>query len=201
MFGIGEAVDQGAEAQGRQYDAGPVVLGGAAGFAFTHPRPDADERDDGDGDVDEEAPAPRDELGEETTQQDSCRRAHSADGAEDRERRAPILAARERNRQERQRRRCEQRCEDALQRTCSNQFPWLLRESADEGGNREACGGCDERSFPAPEIRDPATQQQEGAENEGVGGDYPRAGGVADAHFQSEGAVAPGSRWCRPGPP
>ena len=144
------------------------------------------ERDDGDRHVHEEAPAPAHVFRQEPAQQDAGGGTDAGDGAEDRERRAAVLAARKGDGQERQRRGGQQCGEHTLQGAGADQLPRLLRDAAEQGRGGKADGGHDEGPLAAPEIRDPSAKQQEGAEGQGVGRDHPGTRRVTDAHLDLE---------------
>jgi hypothetical protein len=123
---------------------------------------------------------------QEPAQQDAGGGTDAGDGAEDRERRAAVLAARKGDSQEGQRRRGQECSKDTLQGTGADQLPRLLRDAADQGRDGKADGGHDEGPLAAPEIRDPSAKQQEGAEGQGVGRDHPGTRRVTDAHLDLE---------------
>ena len=125
-------------------------------------------------------------FGQESAQQHADGGADAGDGAEDRERRAAVLAARESHGQEGQGSRSQQGGKDTLQGAGANQLPGLLGDAAEQGRQGEAGGGHDEGPLAAPKVRDPAAEQQEGAESQCVGRDHPGPRRVADAHLDLE---------------
>lgn len=70
--------------------------------------------------------------------------------------------------QERQGRGGQQCGEHALQRAGREQLPGLLRDAADQGCEGETGAGDDEGPLAAPEVSDSSTEQQEGAEGQGI---------------------------------
>ena len=91
LAGLGEAVDQGDQPEGRCDGTGDVVLRVAVGPALAHERDRGQRRDDRDRDVDEQAPAPRGVLGEHPAEDQADGRAAAGDRAVDAERRARSL--------------------------------------------------------------------------------------------------------------
>ena len=70
---------------------------------------------------------------------------------------------------------------DALQRAGAEQHRLVGGGAAQRGGRGEADQADDEGALAAPQVGDPAAEQQQTAEGEGVGGDDPLPVAVGDA--------------------
>ena len=99
----------------------------------------------------------------------------TATAPNDAERLAALLGIGERRRQQRQRGRCEQRAEDALQRAGRDEHLEALREAAERARDGEAAEADDERALAPEEVADAPAEQQQAAERQRVRGDDPLA--------------------------
>ncbi len=181
LAACGEAVDEGHQADRRQDRPGDVVARVAVCLALVHDRDRRQRGPDGDGHVDAEAPAPRGVLGQHAAQDQADRRTATGDGSEDAERLRALLRIGERHRDQRQRRRCEQCAEGALESAGREEHLLVLCEAAEGGGAGEPEQADDERPLPAVVVSDPAAEQQQPAEGQRVGGEHPLPVGVGDA--------------------
>jgi hypothetical protein len=179
---LGEAEDQGAEAEGHEDGAGHVVPGVAVGLALLDHRNGGNDGNDGDRHVHEQAPAPAGVLGEHAAEHQADRSATTGDRTVDREGLDAVLAAREVHGEQRQRRGCEEGGEQALQAAGGEELPGALCHAAEGGSNGEARHAHDEGALPAPIIGDATTEKQERTEDQRVKGDDP--GAVAVAHAE-----------------
>jgi hypothetical protein len=131
------------------------------------------QRDDRDGHVHEEDPAPVERVREHAAEQDARDRAERADAAPGAERLVALLALGERRHEDRQCGRRDDRRAEALCRAGDDQRGLAPREPRQERGGREHDETDDEHLAPADEVGHAAPEQQEAAEEEGVGADDP----------------------------
>ncbi len=178
--GHGEAVDERDEPRGHHQRAGQVVTGPALGAALPHNRRGGECCDQRDRYVDQQAPPPRGVLGEQTTEYEADRRATAGDRAVHAEGAGPLLALGEGDRDQGERGRCEHRGERALQRAGGEQQPGVGRETTQRRGEREPDQTPDEGALAADIVGDPAAEQQQTAEGEGVGRHHPLPVGGGD---------------------
>ena len=132
-----------------------------------------DRRGHGDHEVDVQAPAPGQDLGERAAEYQPERGATAGDRAEDPERCRPVRRSLERHRQQPQRRGCEQRAECPLERSGGHEHAEGLGQPADRRGDREPDQAGDQGPLAPEQITELATQQQQAAERQRVGGDDP----------------------------
>ena len=134
--------------------------------------------DQGQDDVDIQAPPPAQVLGQQPAQQQPHRAAGAGDRAVDPERLTPFGRVGEGHRQRRQRRRCQQGAERALNGAAGHQHAEARRRAAERGGGGEARQADDQHPAPANQVRQPAAEQQQTAERQGVRGHHPLPVGV-----------------------
>ena len=179
---LGEAVDEADQTQRGEQRAGHVVLRGARGPALVHndDRPDGGE--DGDRHVDEQAPPPRGVLRQHAAEQDADGSSGTRDGAVGPEGLGPLLGVvLEGDGQDGQGGGRHECCEPALQGAGGEEHRFVDGQAAEGRRAGEAQQPDDEDPLAAREVGDPATEQQEAAEGEGVRGDHPLAVGRRDA--------------------
>ena len=176
-----EAVDQGDEADRDRDGTEDVVLRGAVGTTLPHERDGQEHGDDRDRDVDQQAPAPREVLGEDAAEEQAERGAAAGDRTVDAERAGALLGLVEGHGDERQGRGSQQRREGTLEATCREQQGGGGRCTAERGGAGEADEADDERALAADVVGDPAAEEEETAEGQGVRRDDPLLVGVGDA--------------------
>ena len=136
---------------------------------------------DGERDVDEERPAPVQVLGQDAAEDQADGAAATGDRAVDAERLGALLGVGEHHGEQGERGGREQRAEDALQGTGAEHHRLAGGGAAERGGRGEADQTDDEGALAAPQVGDPAAEEQQTAEGEGVGGDDPLPVAVRDA--------------------
>ncbi len=181
-FRLAEAVDDRHESAAAQEYAGHVEAGAAVARAVVEQGEGAEDRDDRDGDVDVEAPAPVQVLREQPARDEADRRTAARECAVDPEGLAAFLRVRERRGQEAERGGGQYGGEDALEGAGAEEHARARGGAAQCGGAREADQADDERPFAAHQVGDPAAQQEQAAEREGVRRDDPLP--VAVGHAQ-----------------
>ena len=170
---VGEAVDEREQSRRCGEKAGDVDAA-PLGIAVVDQEPQReDRRGHRDHQVDVQAPAPGEELGERPAEDQTDRRPAARDRAENSERLRPVRGAGERDRQQSERRRRQQRAERPLERPGGHEHLEILRQPADRGNDGKADQTGDERPFAPEQITELATQQQQAAERQRVGGDDP----------------------------
>ena len=122
-----------------------------------------------------QAPAPGQDLGEDAAEQQADGRAGTGDRAEDAERLAALAGSVNVVASRRERRRGEQRAEQALRGTSGDEHLEGAGCTADGGGDGEAEQAADEGPFAAEQVAEPAAEEQQRAERQRVGGDDPLA--------------------------
>ena len=141
----------------------------------------ADGGEDGDRNVDEQAPAPRDVLGEHASEEDADRSSGARDGTVGAERLRPLLGVvLEGDGQDGQGGGCHQCGEPALQGAGGEEHRLVDGQATERRCAGEAQQPDDEHPLATRVVGDPATQQQEAAESQGVRGDDPLAVGRGD---------------------
>ncbi len=137
--------------------------------------------EDGDRDVHEQAPPPRDVLREHATEQDADGATGAGDGAVGPEGLGPLLGVvLEGDRQDRQGGRCHQRSEAALEGAGGEEHGLVDGQAAEGRGAGEAQEPDDEHPLATGEVGDPAAEEQEAAEGQGVRRDDPLPVGGRD---------------------
>ena len=139
-----------------------------------------DGREQCDRHVDEQRPAPRRELGEGAAEHEPDRGPATGDGSVDAEGTRPFTRLDEGRREQRQRGRRHDRGESALQGAGPEEHGRVPGQSAEGRGEGEADQTEDEGAAPADVVGDPAAEEQEAAEGQGVGGHHPLAVGNRD---------------------
>ena len=170
---VGEPVDQAEQGAGDQQHAGDVQPGLALGrLALQQQRPAGDGHR-GEQQVHVQRPPPGQVLGQRAAEQQAHRAACPGDRPVDGERPAAVLRPGERGGQQRQRRRDQQRRERALAGPRRHQHGEVDRGAADGRHAGEPGQAGQERDLPAEQVGQPAAEQQQAAERQGVGGDHP----------------------------
>ena len=143
-------------------------------FGLLQDRASHEEYNDPDRDVDEHHPAPRHELGQRPA-------GHQADGTpgrrhrgEEPDRSHPLTTFREGRRQQRQRRRCRERCADALQGPGAEEHPARDGQAAEERAEGEDGDAGQEGAAAAEEVAGAGPEEEKATESEQVGVEDPR---------------------------
>ena len=123
-------------------------------------------------------PSPAQVLGQYPAEQQPHRTAGAGDRAVDPERLTPLGRVGEGHRQCRQRRRCQQGAERALNGAADHQHVEAGGSAAEGGGGREARQADDQHPPLAKQVRQPAAEQQQTAERQGVRRHHPLPVGV-----------------------
>ena len=123
--------------------------------------------------VDEEDPRPAERARQQAAEQHARGCTASRDGAPDAEREIPLRALLERRRQDRQRGRSEKRRAEPLQRAKGDQRAFGPGEPVQEGADGEEHEAGHEHAPSAEQVGGTAAQEQDAAEEDGVGGDHP----------------------------
>ena len=133
------------------------------------------ERHDGDADrdVDEEDRGPPESLGQDAAEEDTGRRAQTAERAPDSERAVAGGALLERRGDDRQARGRDDGPAEPLDGTRDQEHGGRAGEGADERRGGEECCTGDEDSAAPEQIRRPAAQKQESRKGDRVGIDHP----------------------------
>ena len=179
-LGLGEGVDERAEAGGgqqraAQVEAAPLRPGRVGGQQLHR----AGGQGEADGQVDEEDRAPVDELGQHAAEQHADRGAGAADRAPDAQR-LGTLGAVEGARDDRQRRRGQQRGAEALSGTRREQHRGATRERGSQRGRGEDGQAGEEDAAAAEQVGGAPAEQQQAAEDQRVAGDRPADVGLRD---------------------
>ena len=129
--------------------------------------------DDADRHVDEQHPLPAGPLGQHAAEQHAGRAAGARDRAPDAQRGVALGALLEGGGDDRQRGGRDQRGAEALHGAGDDQPQLALGEAAGQRGDREEDEARDEHAPPAEQVGQAAAEQQEAAEDQGVGVDDP----------------------------
>ena len=172
-LGVGEPEDDKEQSDRGQDGAGPVHSrpGGRPGASDVGQG--ADDGDHGEHQVDVQGVAPREVLGQEAAQDQADAAAAGGDRAEDAEGPAPLARVLKGADQGAQGGRREDGAERALQRPRRDQHREGDGGAAESGGEGEPGQARDEDPFAAEHVADPAAQQQQAAESQGVGRHHP----------------------------
>ena len=132
-----------------------------------------DQRDDPDRDVDVEDPRPREEVDEDAAEQDAGCGTDAADRAPRAEGDVALTALAEHRRQDREGRRRDRRGTEALERAGGDERALTPGEPAEQRADREDDEPDHEDAATPEQVGEAAAEQQEAAEDEGVGRDDP----------------------------
>jgi hypothetical protein len=133
-----------------------------------------EDRERADRHVDPQDPLPAEVLGEDAAEQDAGRAAGAGHGAPDAERPVALRALGERRGDDGERGGGDQRGAQALEGAGDDEHDVVGRQAADERGDGEDPEPEHEQPAAAQEVGHAAAEQQEAAEDEGVGVDDPR---------------------------
>ncbi len=120
------------------------------------------------------------ELGERPPEHQADRGPPAGDGSVDPEGAGPLTRLDEGRREQREGGRCHDRGKRTLQGACAEEHGGTLGESAERRGEREPHQSEEERAAAADVVGDPAPEQQQAPEREGVRGHHPLAVGDRD---------------------
>ena len=132
-----------------------------------------DEHDDPDRDVDEEDPWPRDQLRDRSAEDQPDRAPSDRDRRPHPERLGPVGPLLEGRRDDRERGRRDERGAEPLERTRADQHPGARREAVEQRCRREHDEPEQEEALAPEQVAHAPAEQQETAEDEGVGVDDP----------------------------
>ena len=177
---LGEAVDEGEQATGHGHGAGDVVAVVGRGPALGDVAEGRHGRHDGDRHVDQEGPAPRGELGQESTEDEADGGSAAGDAAVDGERAGPLLGLGEGHGEQRQGGGRHDRGECPLQGTGTEEHGRVLGQATQGGGGGEADQADDEHPLAPEVVGDPAAQEEQAGEGQRVGRQHPLAVGRRD---------------------
>jgi hypothetical protein len=184
QLGVGEPVDEREQPRGRrrcsrQVDRRPPLRPLIGDQPQRPARCGQRERE-----VDEHAQPPGNGLGEDAAEQQPEYAAAADDRAEDPERLAALGRLGERGRQQSQRRRSEDRREDALDRARGDKHPERACGAADRRCDRESQQSAREGPLASPQVAEPSAEQQQRPERERVCGHDPLPGVGGEAERQ-----------------
>ena len=128
---------------------------------------------DPDRDVDEEDPGPGEEVGEDPAEQEADCAAARGDRAPDAHRLRPLLALREGGGHDRERRGRDERRPEALEPAGEDQELGRGREPVQERGDGEDHEPDQEQPLSPDQVAGAPAEEQEAAEDQGVGVDHP----------------------------
>ena len=153
--------------------AGVEAMVAQVGLALGNQGRRQDEDEHAHGDVDPEDPRPAEVLGQDSAEEHTGRRAGAAERAPDPERLVPLRAFLEGGGHDRERRRRDDRCAEALDCARADQDAGAVGEAANERGEREQRQADQEDPFAPEQVGHPPAEQEEAAERDRVGGDHP----------------------------
>ena len=180
-LGPGEAVDEGQQTARRGHRARHVVAGPPLRPALAHqPAGRARPRAMAIGHVDEQRPAPRHVLGEQSAEDQADGGAAAGDGAVHAEGPGPLPGLGEGDGDQRQGGGSHHRRHGALQGPGAEEHGRVLGQAAEGGGAGEAQQAEHEHALATQVVGDPAPEQQQSAEGQGVGGHHPLLSLVAE---------------------
>ena len=134
-------------------------------------------------DVDEEDPRPREVLGDDAAEDEPDRGATDRDRSPDAEGTGALSALLEGRRDDRQRGRCDQRSAEALEGTGADQHALACRKPVEQRGAGEDDEADEEEPLAAEQVAKASAEQQEAAEDEGVGVDDPLQAAVGEVEI------------------
>jgi hypothetical protein len=192
----GDGVDEGDQTTGHGDGAGDVERRAFAfGAGLNQHDAGRHQRGGGDGDVDIEDPAPRQQIGQDPTEERPRGSPDSRHGAPDPERTRPLGWFLERHGEDGQRGGGQHRRAQALQGARTDQHELVLRQGAHQAGTGEEQQTEHEDASAPEQVCGAAAQEQEAAEGQGVGIDHPlqaRCGEAEVALHRGEGDVHDG---------
>ena len=153
---------------------------GRRGVSSTN-RPTRSEHDEAERHVDEERPAPRADVGEQAAEDEADGGAARGDGAEEGEGAVAGGVVGSARGEQGQHARGGERRADALQGAGGDELTGRLGEPAERGGDGEDRQPDLEGTQAPEDVSEPAAEEQQPAEGEGVGVEHPRQGGRAEA--------------------
>ena len=130
-------------------------------------------RGDADRDVDEEDPLPAEQVGQHAAEQQAERAAARRDRAPDAERLRPVLALRERRRDDRQRGGGDERAAESLQPARRDEPGVRRGEAVEQRREREDRDAHQEQPAAPEQVARAPAEQQEAAEHQRVAVDHP----------------------------
>ncbi len=182
-LGVREAVDQREQPRrGEQRCPRGPAAGARAARTLSKQPAGGDAAGHREQEVHVQAPAPDEPLGEDAAEQQARRAAPPPAIAPKMPNALPrSCRVGERDGEQCERRRREQRSEDALRRARGDEHAEGPGGTADRGGDGEAEQAADERPLAPEQVAEPAAEQQQRAERQRVGGDDPLARVVGEA--------------------
>ncbi len=131
------------------------------------------ETGDADGDVDEEDPLPGEEVGEDPAHEDAGRGAEAADRPPGAERDVALFPLTEGRGQDRERRGGDRGRAQPLERPGRDQRLVTPCEPAEQRADREDDEAAHEDASAPEDVGEPAAEQEEPSEDQGIGADHP----------------------------
>ncbi len=176
----GEPVDEEEEPAGDGDGAGQVVAPLRLAAALADHAARRHRCHQRDGHVDEQGPAPRGQLRQGPAQDETDGGSPAGDGAVDAEGPGALTRLGEGHGEQGQGRGGHHRGQGSLQRTGPEQHGRVLGQPAQGGRGAETEQADDEHAAPAEVVGDPAAEQQQASEGQGVGAHHPLPVGDRD---------------------
>ncbi len=173
VLALRDAQHEDAEARRDEHGAEDVEARLAVVAALGEEDRSDDQGADPHGDVDEEDPFPRQEVDQNTAEQNAGSGTHTAHRAPRPEGDVALTSLAEHRRQDREGRGRDRGCAETLQRAGRDQRSLAPREPAQERADREDDQPAQEDAPSSEQVGEATTEQQEAAEDERVGRDHP----------------------------
>ena len=178
--GDGEPVDQQEQATGDGDRPRDVVPGTGRALALVDDPGHREGGDQCDGNVDQQRPPPRGELGEGPAEDEPDGGAATGDAAVDPEGPGPLVGLGEGHGEQREGGGRHDGGEGTLQGTGTEEHGRVLGQAAEGGGGGEPEEADEEHPAPSQVVGDPAAEEEQAAEGQGIGAHHPLAIGHRD---------------------